>query len=102
MTDTKTLILNRLREVSGRDISFTDIIYDPMTFEPRAGVLVDGVLLVDVVYSPELYQDTLYFAHFDAMKPFGEAPDHEVPKFDPIEECANILWTAIQEKLESR
>jgi hypothetical protein len=99
MDEMKTLILDRLREVSGRNITFTDIIYDPMTFEPRAGVLVGDILMKNVVYRPDMYQDVSYAAHFDTVKPFGDAPDHEVPKFDPLEECVNILWSAIQQEL---
>jgi hypothetical protein len=97
--DMKELIINRLREVSGRDIVFTNMVYDPMTFQPRAGVLVDGIAMKNVVYSPELIADLAYAAHFDTVKPFGEAPDHHVPKFDALEQCVSLLWDAIQEEL---
>lgn len=98
MAEIQNLLAGKLRELSGKDISFTKIEIDPNSFQPKAYVVVDGVL-TKVTYSPEHLQDIFYVAHFDTVKPYGEAPDHVSPKFDPIEEYANILWTEIQKEL---
>jgi hypothetical protein len=93
---TKDDVLQKLREISGRDITFGDVTYDPQSFMPYASISVDSKVVPNVVYSPQAAHDLLYASHFDTLKPYGSDVDHEVPKFDVADEYATILWLAIQ------
>jgi hypothetical protein len=95
----KTVIANKLQEISGKSVVIGKTTFDPYTFTPYALITIDGVTTKNVLYNPERVEDFIYVAHFDQPKPIGDPVDHVVPKFGPIKEYVAFLWAEIQKEL---